>query len=140
MARAMETNYTSTTTIESGMRCRTTYAPSGASFATDVAAALGGLGEQPSPGEMLASCVASCVLSMVAHTGRQKGFDTCGISARAGYESGKAGITALVFEISVPMPTDAVTRRFMQGAVKSCPVGNAIAPTVEKRVNWNWAE
>ncbi len=136
----MDTNYTSTTTIESGMRCRTTYAPSGACFATDVAPALGGLGEKPSPGEMLASCVASCMLSMVAYTGKQKGFDTCGISVRAGYEAGKAGITALVFDITVPMPTPPVTRRFIEGAVKSCPVGNAIAPTVEKRVSWNWAE
>ncbi len=136
----MDTDYTSITTIEGGMRCQTTYTPAGCTFATDVAAALGGKGEKPSPGEMLASCVASCMLSMVAYTGAQKGFETTGISARARYEAGREGITALVFEFCVPMTTSATTRRFIEGAVKSCPVGNAIAPSVEKRFSWNWAE
>ncbi len=136
----MDTDYTSITTVEDGMRCLTTYSAPGCTFATDVAAKLGGKGEKPNPGEMLASCVASCMLSNVAHTGRVKGFETCGITIRAACVAGKAGITALVFDITVPMPTERATRCFIEGAVKACPVGNTIDPRVEKRITWHWAE
>ncbi len=133
-------NYTSTTTHVGGMRCQSRFAHSGATFATDVDSTLGGQGTYPSPGEMLACCVASCMLSMIAYTGAQKEFETEGISINAGYESSGKGITALVFDITVPSPTSPTVRRFMEAAVKNCPVGNAISPEVEKRISWHWAE
>ncbi len=136
----MDTNFTSTTTHIGGMRCQTDFEASHATFTTDVASGIGGKGEQPSPGEMLAACVASCMLSMIAFSGSKKGFETEGVAIRAAYESGEKGISALIFDITVPMPTTTATRRIMEGAVKSCPVGAAISPQVEKRINWHWAE
>ncbi len=136
----MDTDYTSTTTHIGGMRCMSRFDASDSTFSTDVAAELGGQGACPSPGEMLAASVASCMLSMIAYSGSQKNFDTEGVQIKAGYESGPKGISALVFEISVPMPTTPVQRRVMEAAVKNCPVGNAIATHVEKRITWHWAE
>ncbi len=136
----MDTNYSSQTTHVGSVRCQSRFTSSGAAFATDVDASLGGLGIYPSPAQMLACSVASCMLSMIAYTGAQKEFETEGISIRAGYESTPKGITALVFAVDVPMATSPTVRRFMEAAVKSCPVGNAIAPGVEKRITWNWAE
>ncbi len=139
MAR-MDTVFSSTTTHVGGMRCQSRFESSGLAFATDVAASLGGQGINPSPGEMLACCVASCMLSMVAYTGAQKGFETEGITIKAGYESGPKGISALNFDITVPLQTTPATRRMMEAAVKNCPVGSALAEGVEKRVDWHWAE
>ncbi len=135
----MENHYTSTTTLAGGMRCQSRFNSSGIEFATDVDAALGGQGIYPSPGQMLACCVASCMLSMIAYTGAQKGFETEGICIHAGYESGASGITALVFEIEVPMESTPIARRMMEAAVKNCPVGKSIAPEVEKRIIWRFA-
>ncbi len=125
------------TTHVGGLRCQSRFTLSGATFATDVDSTLGGQGTYPSPGEMLACCVASCMLSMIAYTGAQKEFETVGISIKAGYESSGHGITALLFEISVPMPTSPVVRRMMEAAVNHCPVGKAVLP--EKRITWNFA-
>ncbi len=136
----MDTKYTSTTTHVGGMRCQSRFVTSGATFATDVDSTLGGQGTYPSPGEMLACCVASCMLSMIAYTGAQKEFEAEGISIRAGYEASGEGICALLFDIEVPMPTSPAVRRFMEAAVKNCPVGRAISPQVEKRITWHWAE
>ncbi len=136
----MNTEYTSTTTHVGGLRCQSRFESSGVTFATDVDATLGGQGIYPSPGEMLACTVASCMLSMIAYTGAQKEFETEGITIKAGYEASGEGITALVFEIEVPMPTSPMVRRFMESAAKSCPVGKAIAPQVEKRLHWRWAD
>ncbi len=134
----MDIHYTSTTTHVGSLRCQSRFAHSGSTFATDVDATLGGQGIYPSPGEMLACCVASCMLSMIAYTGAQKEFETEGITIKAGYEASGKGITALLFDISVPTPCSPAVRRFMEAAVKSCPVGNAIAPQVEKRICWHW--
>ncbi len=136
----MDTAYTSTTTHVGSLRCQSRFTLSGTSFATDVDSSLGGQGIYPSPGEMLACCVASCMLSMIAYTGTQKEFETEGITIMAACEASGKGITALVFDITVPMSTSPMVRRFMESAVKNCPVGGAISPQVEKRFIWHWAE
>lgn len=136
----MENKFTSQTTHGGDMRCHTQYTPSNDSFTTDVAAALGGLGVHPSPADMLASCVASCMLSMIAYTGKNKGFDTKGISIKASCAEGARGIGSLVFDIHVPVPTTPMARKMMEKAVDSCPVGNSLHPDIEKKIEWHWAE
>lgn len=134
------TPYTSTTVHEGSMRCATNFPQGNAAFATDVGTALGGRGEQPSPAQMLAASVASCMVSMMAFMGARRGIDTQGISIAAGYEEGKNGITALLFHITVPHAVSPGERSVLEAAVKGCPVGAAIAPTVEKKISWTWAE
>ena len=132
---------TSVTIHDGGMRCRTVWEPSGQECCTDVGAAIGGKGEYPSPAAMMAAAVASCMLSMIAWTGKNKGFETRGIHISAGYESDdKGGIAALRFDITVPVATEPVHRRMMEHAAAHCPVGAIIAPSVEKKINWIWAE
>lgn len=122
------------------MRCQSLFIPSHDRFATDVDSALGGLGEHPSPGEMLAACVASCMLSMIAYTGKNKGFATEGISIRAACAEGSRGVGSLVFDVDVPMPAAPAVRRLMEGAAASCPVGNSLHPEVKKDIRWHWAD
>lgn len=133
-------NYTSTTVHEGSMRCVTNFAQGKAIFTTDVGSALGGRGEHPSPAQLLAAAVASCMASMMAFMGARRELNTAGISIQAGYEEGKSGITALNFHITVPTPTTAAERTVLEAAVKNCPVGAALAPTVEKKISWTWAE
>lgn len=133
-------NYTSTTVHEGSMRCITNFPQGKAVFTTDVGSALGGLGEQPSPAQMLAASVASCMASMIAFMGGRRGINTAGIAIEAGYEEGKNGITTLNFHITVPNPTTAGERSVLEAAAKGCPVGAAIAPTVEKKISWTWVE
>lgn len=129
---------TSITIHQGGIRCHTTYQPSGKEFTTDVSTAMGGAGEHPSPAAMLAASVASCMLSMMGWLGKNKGFDTTGISIAAGFTEDKGVISELSFDITVPMELTAPQQRMLEGAVKSCPVGNAIAPAVQKNIRWNY--
>lgn len=111
-----------------------------ATFTTDVGSSLGGHGEQPSPAQLLAAAVASCMASMMAFMGARRGMNTQAIAIDAGYEEGKAGISALNFRITVPHPTTPAERAVLEAAVKNCPVGAAVAPSVAKNITWNWAE
>lgn len=123
------------------MRCHTSFFDAErAGFSTDVDAAMGGKGELPSPGDMLAATVASCMLSMVAHTGAHKGFDPAGISIQSACGEGTQGIGSLHFDITVPMPTTPQQRRYIQAAVANCPVGNSLHPDIPKEITWHWAE
>ena len=132
---------TTVTIHEDGMRCRTIWEPSGQQCCTDVASAIGGRGEYPTPAAMMAASVASCMLSMVAHTGVNKGFSTTGVRIESGYETNdKGGICALVFRVTVPMATTPQVRRMIEAAVAHCPVGAIIDPAVEKKISWSWGE
>lgn len=130
--------YTSTTTLGDSARCRTLFTAGGSSFSTDLEQSQGGLGANPTPASMLAASAASCMLSMIAFKGAQKGFATKGICVSAGVEHDAHGISALLFDIHVPMPQTEVSRRIMESCVKSCPVGKAISESVEKRITWHW--
>ncbi|MBQ3144964.1 MAG: OsmC family protein [Akkermansia sp.] len=132
---------TSVTIHDGDMRCRTVWEPSGQECITDVGSAAGGKGEYPSPAAMMAAAVSSCMLSMIAWTGNHKGFETRGVHIAAGYETDdKGAITALTFDVSVPVPTSPANRRMMEKAAENCPVGAIIAPSVEKKITWNWSE
>ena len=123
------------------MRCHTEFfGPARAEISTDVDAELGGRGEMPSPGELLAATVASCMLSMVAYTGARKGFDAAGVCIQAACGEGSQGIGSLDIEITVPMPTTPQQRKLMEAAVANCPVGNSLHPAIAKRISWLWAE
>ena len=89
---------------------------------------------------LLAATVASCMASMMAYLGARRGIDTKGISIESGYEEGKNGLSALVFHITVPHAVAEAERSVLEAAVKGCPVGAAIAPSVEKKISWTWAE
>ena len=133
-------NYTSTTVTEGALRCSTRFPQGNAVFTTDVGTALGGRGEHPSPAQLLAAAVASCMASMIDYLGNRRGIKTVGISIAAGYEESKNGITALNFHITVPHATSPAERTLLETAVKNCPVGATISAAVEKRILWSWAE
>ena len=126
--------------LTGGMRCHSNFTPSGECFATDVPAALGGRGEYPAPAHMLAACVASCMLSMIAYTAARRGLPSDGICIKAACEEGTRGISALILNITVPMIVAHADRKVLEVAARSCPVGNAIHPDIEKKIIWHWAE
>ncbi len=122
------------------MRCYTHFTPSGETFATDISSALGGRGEFPSPADMLAACVASCMLSMITYTAIRRHVEPEGISVRAACREGERGINLIELDISVPSSLPHADRKVMEAAARSCPVGNALHPDIEKRITWHWPD
>ena len=132
-------SYTSETKLEEGMRCCTSMRRQDAdAFCTDVPTALGGKGEKATPGEMLAATVASCMLSMLAFTGKRRGLDTRGMSICARCGEGPQGIGSLHFLITVPQPMDDEQKNLLEHAALNCPVGQAIRPEITREIIWRW--
>lgn len=142
MTRGMDySQFTSVSMLTGRMRCHSSFNGVATSFVvTDVPARLGGRGEHPTPAALLAATLASCMLSMLAYTGTQKGFDTNGISARACCREDSQGISAFELLFSVPMNPSARVRSFMEAAVRSCPVARALHPNIPKNITWVYAD
>lgn len=136
----MNTSDTSTVTMLTGdLRCHSAFKGSNATFITDIPTALGGRGEYPPPSAMLGATLASCMMSMLAYTGKRKGFPTDGISVQATCREDSTGICAFDLRISVPMNPPKNVRALMEAAVRSCPVGNALRPDIPKNISWVYA-
>lgn len=132
-------NFTSITTHTGDVRCETIFSPSKETFCTDIETAAGGKGICPCPADMLAASVASCMLSMIAWTGKKHGFETRGVTIAAKAEGKGGKLSDLHFHITVPQNIDGGTRLHMEAAVKHCPVGNAISSSVAKHITWDVA-
>lgn len=133
-------NNTSTTTLDAKMRCRTEFHPCGCTIHTDVPKVYGGEGHYAAPGDLLAATVASCMLSMMALTGRKHGMSTDGMTASACCEEANGRIQALHLEFCVPGTLTAEQKTLLQQCTENCPVGNALSDKVQKHITWKCCE
>ena len=130
-------HYTSTTQLEDRMRCHSIMERDDKpEFCTDVPEQLGGRGAMPTPGEMLAATVASCMLSMIAFTGAKRHIPVQGASIQAACGEGKSGIGSLHFRIHLPHVHDEEQLHILKNAVASCPVGSSIRPEIHQELIW----
>mgnify|MGYP002140091586 CR=1 FL=1 len=83
--------YTSETENVGQFRCETTFIPSNVTFSTDLPASFEGRAEFPSPGVLLGSTLASCMMSLVSVVAARKGVDLKGMRVLA-LASGEDGL------------------------------------------------
>ena len=132
--------YTSSTLHSGAMRCYTSFCASGETFATDIPSAIGGRGEYPTPAAMLGASLASCTLSMIAYTAARHDIPAEGISVRAACSEKAGSIQSIELNISVPHFITEDGRKLLEAAARSCPVGRALHPEIEKKIIWHWAD
>ena len=108
--------YTSETENVGQFRCETTFIPSNVTFATDLPASFEGRAEFPSPGVLLGSTLASCMMSLVSVVAARKGVDLKGMRV----------------EGSHPL------RAMLEKTALSCPVRQALRPDLETPIEWEW--
>ena len=84
--------YTSETENVGQFRCETTFIPSNVTFATDLPASFEGRAEFPSPGVLLGSTLASCMMSLVSVVAARKGVDLKGMRVLARAAESSKGI------------------------------------------------
>ena len=109
-------------------------------MATDVPQSLGGLGEMPPPGAVLAATLASCMLSMLAFVAKRRGMELKDIRIHSACTEGSQGISGFELDICAPEDTPEEWRNIMQNTVKNCPVANALRPDITKNIRWHFTE
>ena len=133
-----DTHYTSETENVGQFRCESTYIPSNITFATDLPASFEGRAEFPSPGVMLGSTLASCMISLVSVVAARKGVDLKGMRILARPVESSKGIEKIELKAIMPLEGTHPLRAMREKTALSCPVHQARRPDLETPIEWEW--
>ena len=127
---------------EGGLHTRAEHGPSAAQLETDAPVDNRGKGESFSPTDLLATSLASCMLTTMAIAAEREGWQIDGARARVRKHmeldpQRRVGRLAIDLEMPSGVPTEA--REMLEGSARSCPVAASLHPDtlVDLSVSWS---
>ncbi len=130
-------DYTSITTCQERSRTHNRHIASGQEWYTDIPLALGGYGENPTPPEMLAATVASCMVSFMSFICCRNDLNAEGISVEACAIEADGCIREMHMRLKLPQHLLGIKDK-IELAVEHCPVHKAIESEIAIRFDWQW--
>ncbi|MGZ8544911.1 MAG: OsmC family protein [Flavisolibacter sp.] len=136
---------TSTVEYEGSLRTVCTHLRSGDHFETDAPVDNNGKGERFSPTDLMATSLATCMLTVMGIKARSMGFDLDGIKVEVEKlmkaEPRRVGGINLFFHIPDQLKNlDEKNRQILKHTANTCPVQHSIHPDIEVKVDWgHWA-
>jgi uncharacterized OsmC-like protein len=133
---------TSTVLYNSGLRTTCTHLQSGSSFETDAPVDNNGKGERFSPTDLLATSLATCMLTVMGIKARNTmGFDLDGLKVEVlkimKADPRRVGGIELTFHIPDKIRNvDDKTKTILINTAMNCPVFKSIHPDIEVKVDW----
>lgn len=136
---------TSTVVYNGGLRTTCTHLKSGSNFETDAPTDNNGKGERFSPTDLMATSLATCMVTVMGIKARTMGFDLNDITIEVlkvmKADPRRVGGIELTFHIPDSLKdTDEKTKTILRHTAETCPVAKSIHPDIEVTINWGaWA-
>lgn len=132
---------TSKVVYEGALRTTCTHLRSGNSFETDAPVDNQGRGERFSPTDLMATSLATCMLTVMGIKARSMGFDLDGIQVEVEKimkaDPRRVGGINLFFQIPDKLKElDRKSVQILRHTGDTCPVQKSIHPDIEVRVDW----
>lgn len=132
---------TSSVTYNGGLRTTCTHLKSGDSFETDAPTDNHGKGERFSPTDLMATSLATCMITVMGIKARSMYFDLDGVKIDVlkimKADPRRVGGIELSFHIPVHLlDLDEKTRAILRHTGDTCPVMKSIHPDIEVKVDW----
>lgn len=124
---------------EGNLRCRAQHAPSGAELLTDAPTDNQGKGEAFSPTDLVATALASCILTVMGINADRHGIQLEPCSARVSKTMTSRGarrIELLEVWITLPQGLDDAQRALLRQAGETCPVKLSLEGATPMRLHW----
>jgi len=123
-----------------GLHCRALHGPSQSQIETDAPTDNQGKGEAFSPTDLVATALATCILTTMAIVGERHGVDLKGARATVTKEMADAPrrIGRLVAEVRLPLPQNHPQRETLEKAGLGCPVHRSLAAEMERPTKFLW--
>ncbi|RYX81671.1 OsmC family peroxiredoxin [bacterium] len=124
------------------LHCEATHGPSGSVIQTDAPKDNQGKGEAFSPTDLLATALATCILTTMGIMARRLEVDMTGATARVDKimsSEGPRRVAALPLVISMPAGISELNRTKLEAAAQTCPVAKSLHPDVKKTLTFEWA-
>lgn len=136
---------TSSVIYNGDLRTTCTHLKSGNHFETDAPTDNHGKGERFSPTDLMATSLATCMITVMGIKARTMGFDLNDIKIDVlkimKADPRRVGGINLTFYIPEKLAgTDEKTKAILKNTGETCPVMKSIHPDIEVKINWgNWA-
>ena len=125
---------------EGALRCHSSHGPSGCELETDAPIDNQGKGERFSPTDLVATALASCILTVMGIMAERHGWSLGGCSARVEKTmttSGRRKIAKLEVWIQWPEGLDDQAKAVLQRAAEGCPVKESLEGAVAMELHWS---
>jgi putative redox protein len=133
---------TSTVVYEGNLRTVCTHEKSGTVIETDAPPDNQGLGERFSPSDLVATALASCMLTIMGIKARDMELDIAGIKVEVEKimksEPRRIGGINLTFHFPDALQLEEKQQTILERAAHTCPVIYSINPEIEVKVAFNW--
>jgi putative redox protein len=132
---------TSTVEYNGGLRTTCTHLKSGSNFETDAPTDNNGKGERFSPTDLMATSLATCMITVMGIKARTMGFDLDGTKIEVlkimKAEPRRVGGIELTFHLPAQLEKiDEKTKTILKNTGITCPVQLSIHPDIEVKINW----
>jgi putative redox protein len=131
---------TMTCRYEGQLRCQAVHDPSAAELLTDAPLDNQGRGEAFSPTDLVATALATCILTIMGITAERYGLAIEGSEARVEKTmtgTGVRRIEQLTVWISLPAGLEAPQRDLLRRAGEGCPVKRSLEGAVSMVLHWD---
>lgn len=131
---------TITSTYLGGLRCSSVHGPSAAVLLTDAPSDNQGKGEAFSPTDLLATALATCILTILGIVAERHGWRLEGSEVRIEKTmttDGPRRVARLEAWISLPSELELDQRALLRRAGESCPVKLSLEGAVPMRLHWS---
>ncbi|HZH67251.1 MAG TPA: OsmC family protein [Flavisolibacter sp.] len=132
---------TSTVEYEGDLRTTCTHVRSSNSFETDAPVDNNGKGERFSPTDLMATSLATCMITVMGIKARTMGFDLTGAKVEVEKlmkaEPRRVGGINLTFHFPEALQSlDEKSKQILKHTGNTCPVQHSIHPEIEVKVDW----
>ena len=124
---------------QGGLRCQALHEPSTTELVTDAPTDNQGRGECFSPTDLVATALATCILTIMGITAERHNWPLEGATARVDKSmttSGARRIEKLEVWISLPPELEASARAVLRRAAEACPVKKSLEGAVAMEMHW----
>jgi putative redox protein len=124
------------------LRCRSVHAPSGNTLITDAPVDNQGKGEAFSPTDLVATALATCVLTTMGIVAQRHGWDLSGSHAsveKVMVSNPHRRVGKLELVVHLPAGLDERARKTLEKTAHTCPVHHSLLPEVELPMRFEWS-
>jgi putative redox protein len=132
-----------TATYEGQLHCSATHGPSGAVITTDAPRDNMGKGESFSPTDLVATGLATCIVTTMGILAQRHGLDISGTKVRVEKHMSTSGlrrIARLPVEVRVPRTFGDEDRQRLENAARTCPVHKSLHPDIDAPITITWGQ
>ena len=122
------------------LRCEATHHGSGAVLMTDAPLDNAGKGEEFSPTDLLATSVATCMLTIMGITARSRNWSIEGSTADVDKQMSQSGprrVERLRVHLNLPEHLSEEQRTLLQRVAEQCPVKRSLDPLIQLELIWS---